>query len=105
MVSKDNLDEALLAKRIEVVADGVADAFILLFFENARAEGKRSEEWAARQQRKVDGGLKALAEWYGEDESKEFLVDGRFGLADVAVGRFKSKFPDLDWRVRIAFFE
>ena len=101
MLSK-HTDEMLLAKQIEVVADGVCDAFVLLFFEKARGEDKKSAEWAARQQRKIDGGFRALANWYGEDESKEFLVGGQFGLADIAAGSLmgwlKSKFPDLEWR-------
>ena len=101
LVSKD-VDEALLAKQIEVITDGVSDAFVLLFFENARGEGKKSEEWAARQQRKIDGGFKALADMYGDDESKEFLVGGKFGLADVAAGSLMGWLryhdPNLEWR-------
>ena len=50
LLSKDT-DEALLAKQIEVVADGVGDAFILLFFENARGEEK-----GARSGRRANSG-------------------------------------------------
>ncbi|CAF9924112.1 MAG: hypothetical protein HETSPECPRED_005492, partial [Heterodermia speciosa] len=56
------------------VSDGVCDATVLLFFEKQRGADKRSEEWIARQKRKIDGGLKALAEWLGDDENKEFLL-------------------------------
>jgi len=37
----------------------------------------------ARQRRKIDGGLKALDGWVND---KQFIVDGAFGLADVAAG-------------------
>lgn len=99
LLPKDDVDGALFAKQVEVVADGVCDALVLLFFEKQREDGKRSEEWMARQRRKVDGGLKALADWIGE---KEFFVDDAFGLADIAAGSvlgyFKVRFPEHPWR-------
>ena len=55
------------------------DALVLLFFERQREEGKRSKEWMERQARKEG----VLSQWAGE---KEFLVGGKFGLADVAAG-------------------
>ena len=81
-----DIDKALFAKQVQVVTDGVCDALVLLFFEKQRGADKRSEEWMARQNRKIDGGLKALASWLGEDESKQFLVDDTFGLADIGAG-------------------
>ena len=81
-----DIDKALFAKQVQVVTDGVCDALVLLFFEKQRGADKRSEEWMARQKRKIDGGLKALAKWLGEDESKQFLVDDTFGLADIGAG-------------------
>ena len=55
----------------------------------------------ARQQRKVDGGLRALA---ALAEGKEHLTDGRFGLADIAAGSLLRyldvRFPALPWRGR-----
>lgn len=62
--------------------DGMCDALVLLFFERQREEGKRSKEWVERQARKVEGGMRVLSQWVGE----EFLVGGKFGLADVAAG-------------------
>ena len=79
----DGIDGVLEARRIEVLADGVCDAFVLMFFENQRAPERRSEPWIARQRRKVDGGLRALSELA---EGGEWLVGARFGLADIAVG-------------------
>ena len=99
LLPKNDVDGALFAKQVEVVADGICDALVLLFFEKRREDGKRSEEWMARQQRKVDGGLRALAEWIGD---KNFIVNDTFGLADIAAGSVlgyvKVRFPEHPWR-------
>ena len=101
LLPKNDIDAALFAKQVEVVADGICDALVLLFFENQRGDGKRSEEWMARQQRKVDGGLKALADWIGHDD-KKFFVHDAFGLADIAAGAvlgyLKVRFAEHPWR-------
>ena len=53
----------------------------------------------ARQQRKVDGGLQALADWVGQH--KKYLCDDSFGLADIAagfvLGYLKVWWPDNPW--------
>ncbi|KAL9066601.1 MAG: hypothetical protein Q9161_007431 [Pseudevernia consocians] len=99
LLPKNDVDGALFAKQVEVVADGICDALVLLFFEKQRDDGKRSEEWMARQRRKVDGGLKALAEWIGD---RKFFVNDAFGLADIAAGSvlgyLKARFPEHSWR-------
>lgn len=91
----DTPEEVLAARQFEVIADGVCDAVVLLFFEKRREAP--SAEWMARQQRKVEGGVRALAERAGDG----FLVGGRFGLADIAVGtllRYLSvRYPEFDW--------
>ncbi len=95
----DDIDGKLFARRVEVVVDGVCDACVSLFWERHRDPDKQSAEWKARQMRKVDGGLRALAEWVGE---REFIVEDRFGLADVATGTvcryLDVRFPELPWR-------
>ena len=102
LLPKNDIDSVLFAKQVEVVADGICDALVLLFFEKQREEGKRSEEWMARQQRKVDGGLKALAGWIGDE--KKYFVNDAFGLADIAAGAvlgyLKVRFPEHPWRER-----
>jgi len=91
----DNPDDVLRARQIEVIADGICDAVVLLFFERMR--DAPSEEWMARQRRKVEGGVRALAERAGDG----FLVGDRFGLADIAAGtvlRYLSvRFAEFDW--------
>lgn len=89
----------LLAKRLEVMHDGVCDALLLIFFERMRAAHMRSEEWTARQRRKVDRGLAEMARLVGE---REFVVGERFSLGDIAVGcalgYLTVRFPEMDWR-------
>jgi len=88
-------EEILAARQIEVIADGICDAVVLVFFERKRAAP--SAEWMSRQRRKVEGGVRALAERAGEG----FLVGGRFGLADIAAGtalRYLAvRFAEFDW--------
>jgi glutathione S-transferase len=92
-------DERLAARKVEVVCDGVCDACVLMFWERHRAPDQRSEAWVARQQRKVDGGLRALSEWAAD---REWVIGDQFGLADIATGTLVKyldvRFPDLPWR-------
>ncbi len=76
------LDPALAmeAKLVHTIAEGVADATVLLFWEMQREH--ISAEWAKRQLRKVKGGLTDLNRRVGD---REFVVADRFGLADIAV--------------------
>ena len=85
-----------------MVADGICDALVLLFFEKQMDEGKRSEKWMVRQQREVNGGLKALAEGVGND--RRYFLGDTFGLVDIAAGSvlgyMKVRFPEHPWRKR-----
>ena len=91
--------ERLAARKVEVIADGICDALVLLFWERHRAPEARSAEWIARQRRKVEGGLRALAETAGE---REWVVGDRFGLADITTGTvlryLDVRFPEHPWR-------
>jgi glutathione S-transferase len=95
----DDVDGRLAARQMEVLADGVCDAFLLTFWENRREPEHRSTEWIARQRRKIDGGLAEIARRIG---SRAFAVGDRFGLADIAaatvLGYLSVRFPELDWR-------
>lgn len=80
----ESLDDQLLAKKIQVLADGACDAMGLAFFESGRGELK-SEEWYARQLRKVNGVLKAMDELVKQSGGR-YLVGDEFSIADIAVG-------------------
>ncbi len=76
----DDPDSALEAKLVQVIAEGVADATVALFWEMQR--DTISAEWAKRQLRKVKGGLTELNR---RVDGHQFVVGDRFGLADIAV--------------------
>ena len=96
-----DIDNRLAARQFEVLCDGICDAFVLLFWERHRMSEHQSQEWMARQQRKIDGGLAALAAIAG---TKEFLIGDRFGLADIAAGSalgyLSVRWPEYGWRMR-----
>ena len=90
----------LAVRRFEVLADGICDALVLMFFENARTEG-RSQPWFDRQLRKVDGGLAELDRLAAGDP---WTWGPSFSMADIATGcvlRYISmRWPDHPWRTR-----
>lgn len=78
----EGVDVGLQALQIQVLAEGHLDAMSLLFFEVSRE--KPSKEWTARQNRKIDGAMKAYAEMV-EDVKGGWLVGGAYSIADIAV--------------------
>ena len=98
LLPKDD-DGILAAKRLEVIADGVCDAVILILFERMRPQGHVSEPWIARQARKIDGGIAALAKAVGRHT---FAIRDRFGLADIAIGSVLGylgvRYAEKDWQ-------
>ncbi|WP_028102655.1 glutathione S-transferase family protein [Pseudoduganella violaceinigra] len=84
----------------EALADGVLDAGVLMRLErNQRPKAQQSEEWVARQMRKVALGLASMAERLGDDA---WCAGNHYSLADVAVGCcvgwLSFRFPEIDWR-------
>ena len=94
-------DSRLMARRFEVIADGVCDAFVLHFFERMRPEAQQSAAWIDRQMRKIEGGIAELARTVPPGE---FCVGEAFTIADIAVGTvmlyLDVRFPGFDWRSR-----
>ncbi|KAF2115352.1 glutathione S-transferase domain-containing protein [Lophiotrema nucula] len=105
-----DIDLDLEARQIQVLSEGMMDAFVLAFWEGQREEDKRSKEWMARQDRKIDGAMRAFDEMVKarKNQGREFLVGDQLTIADIAavcaVGSidyigvregWKSKYPDL----------
>lgn len=107
-----DVDLDLKARQIQVLSEGVMDAFVLESFEAARPEERRSNEWLQRQQRKIDGGMKAFDELVKHRKGEYLIGDGgTYTIADIAVvcavsqvdwgnirPDWKDKYPDLaEW--------
>lgn len=87
------------AQQIQVIADGICEAVILLFFENVRPDPQQSKPWSERQIKKISNGLQALEQQISNDE---FCVDNTFGIADIsvvsAVDYLSLRFKTYEWR-------
>jgi glutathione S-transferase len=83
----------------EALADGILDAAVTVRLERLRPIELQSEDWIARQWRKVHLGLAALSEKLGESP---YCAGNNYTLADVAVGCavgwLAFRFPDIAWR-------
>ena len=84
----------------EALADGIIDAAVIARLERTQRPIKlQSEDWIARQMRKVDLGLAALSEKLGE---QAYCAGKNYSLADVAVGCtlgwLSFRFPEIAWR-------
>ena len=89
----------ILVKRWEALADGINDAAAAIVLEIRRPQQQQSVDWVARQQAKVERGLKAIADDLGD---KVWCNGDSYSLADIAVGctlgYLDLRFPQLNWR-------
>lgn len=94
----DDVDSKLMARKLEILCDGICDTVVLILFEKTRAVGG-SPEWLARQRRKIEGGLAEMARIVG---SRTWARGDRFGLGDIAVGTavgyLSVRFQEMPWR-------
>lgn len=83
------------ALRRQALADGIMDAAILRMVEGRRPASQQSEEWKARQKKKMEQALDAL-------ESEADGLDGPIDIGHVAVGcaleYVDFRFAGEDWR-------
>jgi glutathione S-transferase len=78
------------------------DAAVLIRLEGVLREAEhRSESWVARQRKKIDDGLVAMAQELG---SKKWCAGNHYTIADIALGCALSylefRMPELDWRTQ-----
>lgn len=81
----DDIDGGLQARQIQVLSEGIMDSIALIFAEKNRAEGMTSEVWFARQERKINGALRALSDMVKSTQGG-FLVAKKYTIADIAAG-------------------
>lgn len=84
----------------EALADGLADAALLMRLETTqRDEAQRSDKWVARQRGKVDQALKAMSTGLGDSA---WCNGAHYSLADISVGCALDwvafRFAEIDWR-------
>lgn len=87
------------ALQTEALADGVADAVVLLVLEEHRRPGMQSGEWTARQRRKVEQGTAELARRLGD---RAHFIGDALTVADVAAASTLAyldlRLPEYAWR-------
>jgi len=98
------------ALAVEALADGIADAAVLLVLEEHRRPGMQSAEWQARQRRKLERGTAELARLLAE---RDHFVGAALTVADIAaavtLAYLDLRQPEFLWRPRwpnlVAFSE
>lgn len=100
----DSLDEQLLAKQIQVIADGACEAMTLVNFEIRRGEHK-SEEWLSRQMRKIYGAIKAIDKSVKKREGGDFLIGKELTIADIAVAAMLGLFDIAERDLQLVKWE
>ena len=83
----------LMAKRLEALGDGVADAILRIVMENRRPEADRHPDVIERQRRAVVAGLA---------EGERLIGSGVFTVGEAsiacAIGYLEMRLPNLAWR-------
>lgn len=82
-LTPSDLDTKLEGQQLEVLANTVCDALVLFFFEQERGD-RKSEEWSSRQSRKIDGGVKALAQRV-EKRQGDFVLGSQLSTTDITI--------------------
>lgn len=88
----------------ESLGDGLLDAALLVRAEQTqRAEGQRSPAVISRQMGKIESALAAMSSGLGD---KPWCADGRYSLADIAVGcalgYLDFRFSQFGWRAQFS---
>ena len=91
--------QRIAVKKWEALADGICDATSAIVIERRRPADLQSDEWIARQRRKIDEGAAELARELGE---RGWCHGEAYSLADIAtgcaLGYLDLRCAELDWR-------
>ena len=96
----DSGRQRAIVRTWEALADGLLDAAVALRVENTQREpAQRSRPWMARQMDKIEAALRQMDRGMAADG---WCHEGRFSLADIAVGcalgYLDFRLPALGWR-------
>ena len=95
----DDTRERVAVRRWEALADGVLDAGLLVRYESLRDKAEQSAAWVGKQLSRMRRGM---AQMQADLNGKPWCHNGRYSLADIAVGcclgwlGFR-KPGDVDW--------
>jgi glutathione S-transferase len=80
------VDQDLEIRQIVVLSEGCLDAIVLVRFEERRDADRQSKLWRDRQERKVDGTMRAFNDMVvaRKEQGKEYLVGDELTIADIA---------------------
>jgi glutathione S-transferase len=91
--------QRIAVKKWEALADGICDATSAIVIERRRPSNLQSDDWIARQHRKIDEGVAELARELGE---RGWCHGEGYSLADIAtgcaLGYLDLRYETLDWR-------
>ena len=92
-------NQRIWVRQMEALADGIADAAVLITLEKHRIEKAQSLDWINRQQTKIDAGIAALNKQLGKSS---LFCDNTLSIADIAtactLGYLDLRLPNYDWR-------
>lgn len=79
----DDMRDRVAVRRWEALADGVLDAGLLVRYESLREKGESSAAWVAKQLARMRRGMARMQQ---DLEGRAWCHNGRYSLADIAVG-------------------
>ncbi|KAJ4318406.1 hypothetical protein N0V94_004452 [Neodidymelliopsis sp. IMI 364377] len=79
------VDANLQAKQIVMLSVGCMDALVLSGWEVRRAKQMQSQKWIDRQDRKINGAIRAFKDYVEAAKGREYLLGDELTIADIGV--------------------
>jgi glutathione S-transferase len=79
----DDMRDRVAVRRWEALADGVLDAGLLARYESLRQKNEQSASWSGKQVARMRRGMALMQ---SDLEGRAWCHNGRYSLADIAVG-------------------